>query len=206
MSARNINCSSEGTSYHNLMKFEPGQATETLGPFFVEHALSDIPVFGPGKADVGAIADEATQSDAPEDELLVDQTASTVPLPEAFTRADTVAEKLKALRQYIWSSTHPEAVEKLTSQQISGHMELLSLQDSPEDPSKQSSRSLHETLLKSTMETAGFPKAAQAVLDHIMLLRAKEKYLLDCQVNRAVVDDDPWLKGVWGWIAGTVFS
>lgn len=190
------------------MKFEPSQATETLGPFFVEHALSDIPVFGPDKADVGAITDEAMQGDAPEDELLVDQIASAAPLPEAFTTANTVAEKLKALRQYIWSSTNPSVLEKLTSQQISDPMTLLRLQDCPEDPSKQSSRSLHEALLNSTLETSGFPKAAHAVLDHTMLLRAREKYLFDCRANRAVVDDDPWLRGVWGWIEGmdAVFS
>lgn len=185
------------------MKFEPSQAAETLGPLFVEHALSDIPVFGPDKADVGVITDEATQCDAPEDKLLVDLTASTVPLPEAFTRADTVADKLKALRQYIWSSTHPKILEKLTSQQISDPMTLLRLRDSPEDAPRQSSRSLHAALLNSTMETAGFPEVAQVVLDHTMLLRAREKYLFDCRVNRAVVDDDPWLKGVWGWIEGT---
>lgn len=184
------------------MKFEPGQATENLGPFLVEQALSDIPVFGPEKADIAAITDETLQNGAPDDDLLVDHLASEVPLSEAFTRADTVAEKLKVLRLYIWGLAHPDS-EKLTSKQSHDPTMLVRLQDGQGGPTKQSSRSLHEALLQFTMETAGFPKVAQAVLDNVMLLRAKEKYLFDCQVNSAVVDDDPWLKGVWGWIGGT---
>lgn len=184
------------------MKLEPNQATETLGLFLVEHALSDIPVFGPGKADVRAIKDDAMQRGAPEDELLTDMAANLEPLPESFTKADTIARKLQALRQYIWTTTRPDVVEDLNPDQIYGPLTLLRLQESPDGPAEHSSRSTHETLLKSTMETAGFPKEAQAVLDNVMLSRAREKYLFDCRTNRTVVDDDPWLKNVWGWIEG----
>lgn len=177
------------------MKFDTSQTIETLGPFFVENALSDIPIFGPEKADVGAIAEEALKTYAPQDDLLVDEAASTLPLPESFVGAKSVAEKLQALRAYIQdvaASKEPDLgtpLRKLSS---------ISLDPSPGS----SNRSLHENLLKSTTELTGFPKAAQVVLDHVMLLRAKEKYLFDCRVNRAVVADDPWLKGVWGWIGG----
>lgn len=188
------------------MMFEPSQTSETLGPFFAENALSDVPIFGPDKANVGAIMDKAMQSGTPDYHWLVDETASEVPLPEAFAKATTIAEKLKALRWYIWRITYPDIIEKEDLRHISHPLVLLKLENAgPEDISTRSCRSLHEMLLKTTMDTAGFPNAAKAVLDHVMLLRAKEKYLLDCRVNRAVVDDDPWLKSVWAWIEGTGF-
>lgn len=195
----------EGTSYHGLMKFEQTQAAEILGPFFVENALSDIPVFGPRKANVGAITDDALQKGVPVDDTLVDEVASGVPLPDSFRVATTVAEKLTALRRHIWGIKLPNLAEQGNIQQVSDPMMLLKLQDdASEEPSRQSSRFLHDCLLNTTMETAGFQKVAQSVLDNVMLLRAKEKYLFDCRVNRAVVDDDPWLKGVWGWVEGAV--
>lgn len=185
------------------MKFEPGQTAETLGPFLRENALSEIPIFGPDRADVGAIADSAMQTYPQEDDLLVDEAASDVPLPEAFTKATTIAEKLKALRAYIWGISYSDVVGKDEPHRIFDQMMLIKMRnDWQEGLSKPSNHALHEGLLKSTMEIAGFPKAAQAVLDHVMLWRAKEKYLFDCRTNRAVVADDPWLKSVWGWIEG----
>lgn len=185
------------------MKFEPSQTTETLGPFLQETALSEIPIFGPEKADVGAIADAAMQTYPPEGDLLIDEAASDVSLPEAFTKATTIAEKLKALRAYTWGISYPDVVGRDDFQRNFDQMMLIKIrEDWREGSIKPSNHALHEGLLKSTMEVAGFPKAAQAVLDHVMLLRAKEKYLFDCRVNRAVVTDDPWLKSVWGWIEG----
>jgi WD repeat-containing protein mio len=177
------------------MKFDTSQGAETLGPYFVENALSKIPIFGPEKIDFDAIAEEALKTYSPDDDLLVDEAASTVPLPQSFMSAKTVAEKLQLLRAYVQDVTRSEEPESgPPSRKLSG----IALNPSPSS----SNRSLHEDLLRSTVEFTGFPKAAQIVLDHVMLLRAKENYLFDCQVNRAVVADDPWLKGVWGWIGG----
>lgn len=185
----------EGSSYHSIMKFDTSQTIETLGPFFVENALSEIPIFGPHKADVGAIAEEALKTYAPEDDLLIDEAASTLPLPENFLGAKSVAEKLQALRAYIQDISRSKETD---SGAPSRKLSSISLDPTPGS----SNRSLHENLLKSTAELTGFPKAAQVILDHVMLLRAQEKYLFDCRVNRAIVADDPWLKSVWGWIGG----
>lgn len=186
------------------MQFETNQTKETMGPFIVENALFDIPIFGPDRADIDAIADTTLEEYDPEGELLVDELASSADLPESFAVATTLAEKMKALRKYIWGINRPDIDED--DFEKTDHPTMLSrLQaDGPQETSQHSSRSLHEALIKSTMETAGFPKPAQVVLDHIMLLRAQERYLFDCRVNRAVVDDDPWLKSVWGWIGGNV--
>ncbi|KAJ0286458.1 hypothetical protein CBS470a_005844 [Colletotrichum nupharicola] len=51
------------------------------------------------------------------------------------------------------------------------------------------------------LNTQNLSTESQCLLDHVMLLRAKEKYLFDCNVNRAVVADDPWLRYMWDWIA-----
>lgn len=189
-------------AYHSPMQFEPNQTKETMGPFVVENALSDIPIFGPDRADVKVIADMTVEDYNPEGELLADELASSVPLPESFTTAKTLAERLKALRKYIWGINRPD-IDENDFEKVDQSIMLSRLQaDGPQETSQHSSRSLHEALIKSTMETAGFPKPAQIVLDHIMLFRAQEKYLFDCRVNCNVVDDDPWLKSVWGWIGG----
>ena len=43
---------------------------------------------------------------------------------------------------------------------------------------------------------------AQYILDHTMLLRAREGYLFNFQRNQEVVADDIWLQDVWAWVAG----
>lgn len=195
------NILSEGSGYHSIMKFEPGQTSEILGPVFIENALSEIPIYGPDKVDAEAIAGKALETYLPEDDLLLDTAASDAPLPVAFNQATTVAEKLRALRAYHQDVARADSFDKEGHQGLDDNVENLT-GISLESSSSQSSRSLHESLIASTLETAGFPKGAHIVLDHIMLLRAREKYLFDCRVNRAVVADDPWLKGVWGWIEG----
>lgn len=47
----------------------------------------------------------------------------------------------------------------------------------------------------------GLPKKAQAILDHAMLLRSKEKYLFDYPANIDITSDDPWLQDLWHWVA-----
>jgi len=64
-----------------------------------------------------------------------------------------------------------------------------------------SNQDRHEKLLDLT-QLKGLPLESQAILDHVMLLRAKEKYLFDCQLNQRVISDDPWLRDIWAWIGG----
>ena len=66
-----------------------------------------------------------------------------------------------------------------------------------------SPRDLHEKLLYDRMDSYGLPGEGHAILDHIMLLRAKEMYLLNAVTNKEVVADDPWLQDVWAWVSGT---
>jgi hypothetical protein len=61
---------------------------------------------------------------------------------------------------------------------------------------------IHEALLGTLVSSSGLPREAQCVVDHVRLLRAKEKYLFDAVTNRNVTSDDPWKRFVWDWIGG----
>lgn len=166
--------------------------------------MINLPIFGLERNDVTAMADRVREKVVVNSGLLEDELAEDVPLPESFANARSISDKLRILRGYMWGMTNPDLAEKedLT---LYGPMTLIRLQEGlPEELSNIASRALHENLLKATNETAGFPRAAQLVLDHIMLARAKESYLFDCRRNRTVISDDHWLKGVWGWIEGVL--
>jgi WD repeat-containing protein mio len=182
------------------MSFEPSQASEILAPLLVEDKLSEVPIFGPDRVDLETIINEATQTPVPASSLVEDKNASNVPLPESFTTATTIAEKMRALRAY----AKEIAKSKSSSNGTNGAEDLEKaaggLSITSEGPP--SCRELHEDLLESLMEAQGLPRDAQVVFDHVMLLRAKEKYLFDAVVNHSVVQDDAWLRYTWDWIAG----
>ncbi|KAG8427250.1 hypothetical protein J3459_007392 [Metarhizium acridum] len=64
-----------------------------------------------------------------------------------------------------------------------------------------SCREIHEALLGTLATVKGLPREAQCVVDHSMLLRAKEKYLFDAATNRTVLSDDSWRRFLWDWVA-----
>ncbi|KZL84616.1 wd repeat domain-containing protein [Colletotrichum incanum] len=190
----------EGAAYHSLMEFEPSQSSDMLGPLFVEEALSDIPIFGPNKADVQSIVDKTLQSKFSAAELnsrLVGNANKALP---ALDNSKSTAERMRALR----SELKGKAKDSETNGTESSTMEesissLAQLSISREGPV--SCRHMHESLLSLPLKAPDLSTEAQCLLDHVMLLRAKEKYLFDCNINRVVVSDDPWLRYVWDWIA-----
>jgi WD repeat-containing protein mio len=184
-----------------MMQLEPNQSADLLGPAVVEDVLLDVPIFGPERANVAAIVKGAVQHTGLKQDAIVDELASKEALPKSFTEASTVAAKLRALRTFAREqlSRRDESSRKGTV-----HNGIEEASDDLETPNggAVTNKELHEMLLESSMQTRGFPEKAKAVLDHVMLLRAKEKYLFDCEANRKVVSDDPWLRDVWAWIAG----
>ena len=176
----------------DLMHFEPSQAPDMLGPVLVEQALDDVPIFGPDRKDLTTIVEEATRL-PPLTGLVQDLDADDRILPAAFTKASTTAEKLRALRACVKEKSGQKAVDTVgdTVRDMS-----LSITAPP------TNCELHEELLSTLIEAQGLPREARAVVDNVMLLRAKEKYLFDPLVNVAVVADDPWLKYLWGWVGG----
>lgn len=176
----------------DVMHIEPSHAPEMLGPVLVEQALDDVPIFGPDSSDLNSIVEGATRS-PPSTGLIQDLDADDRPLPEAFTNASTTAEKLRALRAHIKDKSGLESVDDVADSV--GDMSL-SVTAPP------TNCELHEELLSTLMEARGLPLEARAVVDHVMILRAKEKYLFDPSTNVAVAGDDPWLRYLWGWIGG----
>lgn len=193
------------------MQFEPAHTSEMVGPLIVEQALSDIPIFGPEKADLELTIKSALESPAASAQLIYNEEASKIPLPPDLKTSSTIAERLRILRNF---ARDVRAAAKGGSDKISAGIpvpdtllryreiqeNLLSKIGTIESPP--SCRELHESLLTLLPETKGLPREAQSIMDHAMLLRAKEKYLLDPAINMKVTEDDPWLRYLWNWIEG----
>jgi hypothetical protein len=161
------------------------------GPLFTEGLLSDVPLFGPEKADVEALIQEALQMSAEYEDLVVDEATAEVTAKLDLTSAVTVAEKLQVLREYT-----QEHLSRPRSRSLEGNGTKLG------DSEPKVQRERHERFLSEKMESLGLSREGHAILDHIMLLRAKEKYLFNTEINQRVVADDRWLQDVWGWVAG----
>ncbi|KAJ0338823.1 hypothetical protein COL922a_005142 [Colletotrichum nupharicola] len=191
----------ENGPYHNIMEFEPSQSSDMLGPLFVEEALSDIAIFGPDKVDVQTIVDKTLQARFSAADLNSRLIGNNERSPSALDKSKTVAQRMRALR----SDLKEKAKELETNgaecsnleESISSLAQLSLHYDGPV-----SCRHMRESLLSLTLKAQNLSTESQCLLDHVMLLRAKEKYLFDCNVNRAVVADDPWLRYMWDWIAG----
>ncbi|KAH8205820.1 hypothetical protein TruAng_000096 [Truncatella angustata] len=195
----------EGTSYHSLMDFEKSQTPVMLGAAIIQQVISDIPLFGDHKADVERLIMRALQ---PRHTFSQDHTEDTMAisgeLPDSFSKGISTAQKLQALRE-LSRQASKRAIVGTKPGQSQGRLEDLT-QSMEELAARRSeppsNRQLHERLLSQNIDARGLSKEGQAVLDHILLLRAKNRYLFDPTVNRDVLSDDPWLRDVWDWIHG----
>lgn len=190
------------------MQFEATQYPEMMGPLNIDQAFKDQPLFGNRKESANVIIQKTLLSPSPIADPICDLEASTEPLPELFTSASTTADKLRGLRQYSREilETAKQVSDKERQQSVTKDLDR-SLSDLPlQGNILPSNRQLHERLLASTLDSRGFPKEAQLVLDHVMLLRSKEKYLFDYVANRDIAADDPWLRELWDWVAGMYFA
>ena len=194
----------EGTPYHSVMRFEPAQASEMMGPLLVDQALSDIPIFGPERADVEVTIENALKTD-PADAVIAEQTdAIKTPLPESFYHANNISSKLRSLRAFVRSeSGSANATDGGLAGMSDSDILRTELKELPlSTTGLKSCREIHESLMSTLVKVSGLPSEAQCVVDHTMIFRAKERYLFDAATNREVVTDDPWMKYVWDWVAG----
>ncbi|KAI1302618.1 hypothetical protein F5Y03DRAFT_207559 [Xylaria venustula] len=192
----------EGTSYHGLMRFDAAQYPEVMGPLLIDDALRDAPLFSSEKESIAAIVPEVLESLQPETDNVLDFEAKDT-LPQSFTDATTTAGKILALRKYAQQTFKGQEASR-----TDGHSTMLreGTDKTPSDAASSgtglvSNRQAHEDLLATTLNTKGFAKAAQIVLDHITLLRSQEQYLFDYASNINITSDDPWLKDLWLWVA-----
>jgi hypothetical protein len=177
------------------MEFEPSQASDLLGPLFTDSILTDVPLFGTDKVDVGAVVKRSRELSSQYKDIAVDALFEEAAAPLDLNSSLAVAEKLQALRIH-----SEETSARRVSPAKSGVPNSPGLQQHDDEPHVQRER--HERLLHRKMEVQGLPSQGHIVLDHIMLLRAKEKYLFHTKTNQKVVADDPWLQDVWAWVAG----
>ncbi|KFA63439.1 hypothetical protein S40285_00281 [Stachybotrys chlorohalonatus IBT 40285] len=196
----------EGFPYHSLMKFEPGQASEMLGPLLAEQTLSQVPIFKKDDQDIEDVIDRMMKLSTASTIKVEHVNTAKKPLPQIFHRAPTVARKLKILRAFINSEYGSSeylgedflctAEEEFTGLSMAAGSSL-SLASTNLD----SCRERHEALLGTLVAADDLPPEAHCIIDHAMIYRAKERYLLDPVVNRALVSDDVWTRFVWDWIA-----
>ncbi|KAK6210413.1 WD repeat domain-containing protein [Colletotrichum tabaci] len=190
----------EGAEYHSIMEFEPSHCSDMLGPLFVKEALSDIPIFGPNKADIQSIVDKTLQSKFSAADLNGKLIGNADKASPALDKSRPTAERMRALRLELKEkakNSETNGAESSAMEESISSLAQLSL--SKEGPV--SCRHMHEHLLSLPLKAPDLSTEAQCLLDHVMLLRAKEKYLFDCNINRVVVSDDPWLRYVWDWVA-----
>lgn len=175
------------------MEFDTSQSPDMLEPLVIENILSDIPLFGPEKAGVESLIKTALQVSTRDGSLVVDESRREAASLD-LKGASTIAEKLRALKLY--SREHiPQRAG--TRDLETKKQPKASAEDGPPSP-----REDHERFLNDRMESLGLPSEAHAILDNIMLLRAKEMYLFNCVTNQKIVADDPCLQDVWAWVAG----
>lgn len=180
------------------MQFHETEAAEILAPIRTQHALDSTPLFGIPKSRIATnVASQLKSIVSPN--LEVEHLDQISPhLPDDFHSATTVAGKLRSIRHFLQkessadeSTTDGKNVRSL--RKGDGNLSLAS-------NSLESCREFHEALL-GTLISEGLPREAQGIVDHTMLLRAKERYLFDATLNRNIVADDPWKRYLWDWVA-----
>ncbi|GJN77501.1 WD repeat-containing protein [Purpureocillium lilacinum] len=193
----------EGGPYLDTMQFEPSQTVEMLGTFLAEQTLSEVPIFGPDSSNVEERLVAALRNSSVTSTKAEQLNKITTPLPEAFNQATSVAQKLRILRAYVRqeSESAHHAEDGTSRNGDTNHLGNGPNEISLASNSLGSCREIHEGLLTTLVAAKGLPRQALCVVDHIMPLRAKEKYLFDAAENRSVIGDDPWKRFIWDWIA-----
>jgi len=172
--------------------------------FLAEQTLSEVPIFGPDSSNVEERLVAALRNSPVTSTKAEQLNKITTPLPEAFNQATSVAQKLRILRAYVRqeSESAHHAEDGTSRNGDTNHLGNGPNEISLASNSLGSCREIHEGLLTTLVAAKGLPRQALCVVDHIMPLRAKEKYLFDAAENRSVIGDDPWKRFIWDWIAG----
>jgi hypothetical protein len=191
------------------MRFEAAQAPKMLAPVILENNLSEVAIFGPDRVNIESVIERTLDPKTPISISVELTNQISSPLPESFTKAETIAEKLRSLRNYVREESgvpdslaegrpHANDVRRLNHGKPGSA--LISSNGIG------SCTEIHEALLGTLASASGLPREAQVVVDHVKLFRAKERYLFDAVTNRNVISDDPWKRFVWDWIGGESHS
>ncbi|KAK2594126.1 hypothetical protein QQS21_008181 [Conoideocrella luteorostrata] len=193
----------ENAPYHDLMQFEPARTAEMLGPLLTEQAVSDVPIFGSEKGSILDSINGTLQDIASVQVTLEHVDEISRPLPEAFYKANSITQKIRSIRAYVKDEQADQQAEDEYQAPSNGarHLNNRPNEISLASNSLGSCREIHEALLCTLTTVKGLPREAQSVVDHSMLLRAKERYMFDAATNLNVLSDDPWRRFIWDWVA-----
>lgn len=187
-----------------MMRFDGPTYREMLGSRLIDDALAEISLFGDSKTKLNPIIHAVLHSQPPEQDIINDAMALSQPLPDTLKGLPTTSSKLIELRRFSRDALQPKRAAKDPERRPASieelSLSLASLNTSGGEPP--TNLQLREKLLRTIWSTIGFPKEAQAIIDHTMLFRAIDKYSFDYTHNREVVSDDPWLRDLWDWVAG----
>ncbi|THV50169.1 hypothetical protein BGAL_0162g00130 [Botrytis galanthina] len=204
--------------YHTLMDFaDATERRENLGPLFAEDLKFNTPVFGPDgyntphvQKSLAAALDKALERPgAPTSEVKAETPGSQIKRA-AFTKA-TFAEAID--RQLL---TVNDPVSETFAKRggagdyggfgsLNNKLSAMSLLGKGKSKAQnlstteiRSSREMHEILLGSRIPSS---KAEAMLIDNLFIQRALNGYLFDCNKNKSLVREDPWLRDVWYWIS-----
>lgn len=209
--------------YHTLMDFaDPDERRANLGPLYADQLKSQTPVFGPNgyntphiQSSLATALDKALERpEAPKSDVNTEIPGSQI-RRAAFTKS-TFAEAIDRQLSIVNDPVSETFVKKgglgddndtaflnskLAAMDLTNRTNM-QIQNSS-TTNIYSSREMHEALLASRIPTS---KAEAMLIDNLFIHRALNGYLFDCNKNKSVVTEDPWLKDVWFWISGMLLS
>ena len=169
-----------------------------LGPLAAASVNSCLPTFGPDKftssKSISDVQDAMRKLLSMEADMVVDDLASSELMSTQTLDRDGSTEE-RTGSQISQLPSHAKRSPK---------EEILTPDNSRNEAS--TSRELHEKSHHSTLSRFPSSKAMYEDLDHVVLNRARAGYLFDCDLNKEIVEKDPWLNGIWEWVAGTFLS
>ncbi|KAA8567567.1 hypothetical protein EYC84_008042 [Monilinia fructicola] len=204
--------------YHTLMDFaDPDERRANLGPLYADQLKSQTPVFGPNgyntphiQSSLATALDKALERpEAPKSDVNTEIPGSQI-RRAAFTKS-TFAEAIDRQLSIVNDPVSETFVKKgglgddndtaflnskLAAMDLTNRTNM-QIQNSS-TTNIYSSREMHEALLASRIPTS---KAEAMLIDNLFIHRALNGYLFDCNKNKSVVTEDPWLKDVWFWIS-----
>jgi len=172
----------------SLLNFQdPNERASVLGPLFATEVKASIPVFGSEK--FTSKKTEKVVKAAVKQALQSTQDPVTILLPGAAPRPGSRSLPVESLG---------DRLGKLHMPSLHGSSNEIT----PEAAKLFSSQELHDRSHYSSISLTTSNKLQTDILDNVMLRRAKDGYLFDCKVNKAIVKADHWLQDVWEWIEG----
>jgi hypothetical protein len=179
----------------SLMKFQdPSEHEAVLGPLYATEAKDDIPIFG---------SDKFTSKKA---QLLLNSKVKQALQSTANPVIDFLAPIGSEMGRELSSigQTPKSLSDTFSKLQLEAQLEAWQGEKAKLKTPKRifSSRERHDRTHFTNRDLAQSTGSKTGLLGHVMLQRALDGYLFNCKQNKAIVDDDVWLRDVWEWIEG----